>query len=86
MPAHLFDSRPNTNQAYHVDAAKNEYFGDAPRGAKTSDPVWRIYVIWYAIPGDQDSSWQIFYPSGSDNPSFIWNNVESYNYTLLRSR
>lgn len=86
MPAHLFDSRPNTNLAYHVDAAKNEYFGDAPRGAKTTDSVWRIYVIWYVTPGDQTSSWQILYPDGSDNPAYRWSNVENYTYSLLAKR
>ena len=86
MPRHLFDPKPNTNQAYHVDANKNEYFGDAPRGAKTSDAKWRIYVIWYSVAGDQTSSWQMLYPDGSDNPSYIWDNVEGYTYTLLKER
>lgn len=86
MPAHLFDSRPNVNQTYHVDSNLNEYFGDAPRGAKTSDAKWRIYKIEYVIPGNQDSSWVIKYPNGSDMPVFVWDNAQSYDYDLLKER
>ena len=85
MPAHLFDPKPNTNQGYHVDANGNEYFGDAPRGALTSDAKWRIYAMFY--DNDQgNGSWLIKYPDGKDTPMFIWDNVEAYTYMLLRDR
>lgn len=86
MPAHLFNPCPNTNQAYHVDADLNEYFGDAPRGATVDSAKWRIYKIEYATPGDQDSPWIGKYPDGSDMPVFIWSDVESYTYELLGDR
>jgi hypothetical protein len=86
MPAHLYEGPPNTNLAYHVDSNKNEYFGDAPRGATTSQAKWRIYAIIYATPGNQESSWQIKYPNGSDMPIFVWDSVTSYQYYLLKDR
>ena len=86
MPAHLFEPTPNVNQAYHVDASLNEYFGDAPRGATTAQAKWRIYAIIYATPGNQDSSWQIKYPNGSDMPIFKWDDVATLTYTLLKDR
>lgn len=85
MPAHLFDPRPNVNQAYYTDG-NHEWYGDAPRGAATNEPKWRIYKIEYATPGDFDSSWVIKWAEGSDNPSFVWDYVVAYNYTLLKAR
>ena len=86
MPFYLYDPKPNVNQAYHVDSDKNEYFGEAPRGVATSESKWRIFKIEYATPGDQDSSWQIKYPNGSDMPEFEWDNVETFTYKLLAQR
>ena len=85
MPAHLFDPKPNINQAYYTDG-NHEWFGDAPRGTATSDARWRIYKIEYTTPGDFDSSWIIKWVEGSDNPSYVWDNVASYTYSLLAGR
>ncbi len=85
MAAHLFDPRPNINQAYYTDGL-HEWFGDAPRGAATSEAKWRIYKIEYATPGDFDSSWIIKWVEGNDNPSYVWDNVATYTYSLLAKR
>ena len=85
MASHLFDSKPNTNQAYYTDG-NHEWFGDSPRGATTDRARWRIFKIEYATPGNFESSWIMKWPSGSDEPKFIWDNVASYTYTLLKDR
>jgi hypothetical protein len=86
MPFYLYEPKPNVNQVYHVDSNLNEYFGEAPRATLTSEARWRIYKIEYATAGDQDSSWQIKYPNGSDLPAFEWDDVETYSYSLLKAR
>ena len=85
MPTHLFDPRPNINQAYYTDG-NHEWFGDATRGAITAQARWRIYKMEYSTPGDFTSSWIIKWPNGSDAPIFIWDNVASYTYALLKER
>jgi hypothetical protein len=72
MIGNLYAWKPGANQAYHVDA--------------TDEATWAIVKILYATPGDQTSSWTMVYPNGSDMPAFIWDNVESYTYTLLAKR
>ena len=71
-----FESEPNTTVAFHNDGTY-DYFGRAPRGTTTAQPNW--IIIRKAADGD----WIIEYPSGSDQPSFIWDNVESYSYAIL---
>ena len=86
MAAHLFLPLPNVNQAYHNDGT-HEYFGDAPRGAATSDAKWRIFKIeydtGYDTPGDP---WIIKWADGDDFPDNVWDNVASLTYELLAKR
>lgn len=85
MASNLFVSKPSTNQAYYTDG-NHEWFGDAPRGATTDKARWRIFKIEYSTPGDFESSWIIKWAEGSDEPKFIWDNVASYTYELLKDR
>ena len=85
MASHLFGSKPNVNQAYYTDG-NHEWFGDAPRGATTDKARWRIFKIEYPTPGNFESSWIMKWPNGSDEPKFIWDDVASYTYELLKDR
>ena len=86
MAAHLFESPPNTNQAYHNDGT-DEYFGDAPRGATTAMAKWRIFKIEYdtsySTAGDP---WIIKWADGNDIPDNVWDNVATLTYELLQAR
>ncbi len=85
MASQLFSPKPNVNQAYYTDG-NHEWFGDAPRGATTDKARWRIFKIEYSTPGDFESSWIIKWPDGKDEPKFVWDNVASYAYELLKDR
>jgi len=86
MAEPLFELSPNFNLAYHNDA-KDEYFGEAPKGAATSDAKWRIYKMEYdtsyATAGDP---WIIKWADGDDLPNNIWDNVATLSYSLLKAR
>ena len=86
MPEPLFDARVNYNMAYHNDGT-HEYFGYAPRGAKTSDATWQIvkfeYTTSYSTAGDP---WIIKWADGDDLPDNEWDEVENLTYDLLRKR
>ena len=71
--------KPGYTDAYHVDSSMNEYNGRALRGSLTSDPRWQIMKVVYT-----GRNWIVMWPNGSDEPKFIWDNVESYTYQLLK--
>ncbi len=80
----LYSSKPGKTDAYHKDGNDNEYFGVAARGVGTSVSGWQIFVMWKT--GD---NWIILYPVdtttglASDQPKFVWDDVESYTYRVL---
>lgn len=77
----FYEVIPGHTTAYHKDSALDEYFGKAPRAAKTSDSRWQIFKKEYT-----DDNWIIKWPSGSDDPKYVWDDVESYTYELLKER
>lgn len=70
--------KPGFTDAYHVDGSGHEYHGRALKGAGTASAQWQIIKTEYT--GD---NWIIKFPNGSDEPKFIWDNVESYDYYIL---
>ncbi len=86
MPEPLFDMRVNSNVAYHNDGT-HEYFGKSARGTATSESKWQIakmvYDNGYNVAGDP---WILKWPNGDDSPLYEWDEVESYEYLLLKSR
>ena len=78
MILNLVGPFPNETVAYHKDGSDDEYYGRASKRAKTSDARWMIAKQEY--DGD---NWIIKYPDGSDEPKFVWDDVESYTYKLL---
>jgi hypothetical protein len=86
LPEGLYDFRCNYNNAYHKDAAGNDYFGYAARTSledadATAAPIWQIVKLEYT--GD---NWIMKWADGDDLPDNIWDNVEAITYTLLRKR
>jgi len=79
-----YNPTPGKTDAYHKDASGNEYFGLAARGCSTSKAAWSIFVMWYA-----GANWIILWPVdtttgvASDQPKFIWDDVETYQYGVL---
>jgi hypothetical protein len=80
----IFSPKPGKTDAYHKDSASNEYFGSAPKGVETASAGWQIFVMWKT--GD---NWIILWPvdtttgKASDQPKFIWDNVEGYTFRVL---
>lgn len=81
-----FKPTPNTTDAYHNDGT-HEYYGAALRGTLTSESRWQICKIEYATGYDTaGDNWITKYPNGDDSPLFEWDEVESYDYYILRKR
>ena len=80
--AHFYTPTPSTTDAYHKDASGHEYYGKAPKGKTSSQAAWQIFKMEYT--GD---NWIILYPAdngiGSDQPKFVWDDVETYTYVHL---
>lgn len=74
----LYAPFPKTTSAYHKDVGLNEYFGEAPRGFKSSMAGWQIFRMTKT-----GNNWIIQFPNGDDSPKYIWDNVESYTYREL---
>jgi hypothetical protein len=80
----FYTPTPNHTDAYHKDASNNEYFGKAAKFTNTSMAGWAIFKMEYT-----GSNWVIKYPVDTDTgvasaaPKFIWDDVESYTYSIL---
>jgi hypothetical protein len=75
---------PTSFIAYHKDGSGNEYLGEAAKGTSSSSPKWKILQLNYT--GD---NWIMYFPvdndtgKASDEPKFVWDDVESYIYREL---
>ena len=84
MPG-FFQPEPNVTQAYHNNGT-HEYFGVAAKGTLTSQAHWQIFKIEYTTSYSTDGDpWIIKWPDGSDQPTFVWDNVASLTYKILGS-
>ena len=87
--AHFYDPIPNTTTAYYQDASDDEYYGKASKGYTTAKAVWQIFKMEYTVGAGSNKDWIILYPvdtdtgKASDQPKFIWDNVDTYTYREL---
>jgi len=85
--AHFYDPIPNTTTAYYQDASDDEYYGKASKGHTTAQAVWQIFKMEYTAGAGSNKDWIILYPvdagKASDQPKFVWDNVDTYTYREL---
>ena len=83
----LYEPLPRTTFAYHKDASGNEYYGEAPKGARVGEAKWSIGAQIYTTTALV--AWVFKFPVDSttgiatDAPKFVWNDVETYSYREL---
>jgi len=82
MPSYYTPTK-NMTDAYHTDDT-HEWFGKAAKGTSANEAAWQIFKMEY-----QGSDWIIKWPVdsstglASDAPKFVWDDVESYDYSIL---
>ena len=83
MPGKFYESVPSYTDAYHTDGT-HEWFGRAGKGATRALPRWQIFKMEYT-----GENWILLFPVNSvtglssDQPLFVWDNVETYTYREL---
>ena len=79
----FYEPTPGFTNAYHCDGT-HEYFGKAPKGARTTDSQWTIVKMEYNTSYDTTGDpWIMKYPDGSDAPKFKWSEVATLSYYIL---
>lgn len=74
----FLSTKPGFTDAYHVDAAGDEYHGRTLKGSTVSSPRWQIMKVEHT-----GKNWIVKFAEGSDEPKFQWDLVETYTYRLL---